>query len=180
MYRKDILARKDEILIWIHEERSKAWMSKELKCKDTTLERALKHFGVKYNGNIGARGFKKSPYRRNANEYFDNSKMIKSHKLKQKLIEDGYKKQMCESCGLFIWMGESMPLELHHIDGNKHNNSLENLKILCPNCHALTPNHAGKNCVKRDVNICVDCGLRILPRSKRCSDCASSVRKNKK
>lgn len=179
MYRKDILVRKDEILRWIQEGRSKAWMSKELNCKSTTLEHALENFGVKYSGNIGARGFKKSPHRRDASEYFDNSKMISAHKLKQKLITDGYKKYMCESCGLSIWMGEAIPVELHHVDGNKYNNALENLKILCPNCHALTPNHAGKNCVKREANFCIDCRTFILPRSKRCSDCASNARKNK-
>ena len=35
-------------------------------------------------------------------------------------------------------------MELHHIDGNRYNNELDNLQILCPNCHSLTPNHSGK------------------------------------
>ena len=42
----------------------------------------------------------------------------------------------CEMCGLNEWMGKTLPLEVHHIDGNNYNNELSNLQILCPNCHA--------------------------------------------
>lgn len=46
----------------------------------------------------------------------------------------------CEICGLNEWMGKTLPLEVHHIDGNNYNNELSNLQILCPNCHSLTDN----------------------------------------
>ena len=51
----------------------------------------------------------------------------------------------CECCGITDWMGQSIPLEIHHEDGDSLNNALENLKLLCPNCHALTENYRGKN-----------------------------------
>ena len=51
----------------------------------------------------------------------------------------------CESCGLEEWKGRSIPLEVHHIDGDELNSELSNLQILCPNCHALTDNYKGKN-----------------------------------
>lgn len=51
----------------------------------------------------------------------------------------------CENCHNDLWMGVPIPLELDHIDGNGNNNSRENLKILCPNCHALTETYRGKN-----------------------------------
>lgn len=54
----------------------------------------------------------------------------------------GYK---CENCGLEEWQGKQIPLEVHHIDGDELNSSLDNLQILCPNCHALTDNYKGKN-----------------------------------
>ena len=54
----------------------------------------------------------------------------------------GYK---CEKCGLSVWENQKIPLCIHHIDGNHINNTLENLQILCPNCHALTENYCGKN-----------------------------------
>lgn len=50
----------------------------------------------------------------------------------------------CEKCGLTEWQGEKIPLEVHHIDGNRRNNSLSNLQLLCPNCHSLTDNFRGK------------------------------------
>lgn len=51
----------------------------------------------------------------------------------------------CENCGLTEWQGQKAPLEVHHIDGDELNSVLENLQVLCPNCHALTNNYKGKN-----------------------------------
>lgn len=51
----------------------------------------------------------------------------------------------CECCGLESWLNKPIPLEVHHIDGDRLNNELENLQLLCPNCHALTNNYRGKN-----------------------------------
>ena len=62
---------------------------------------------------------------------------INSHRLKEKLIRDGYKEKICEGCKNYEWMGIEIPLELHHIDGDHINNIFKNLKILCPNCHAI-------------------------------------------
>ena len=51
----------------------------------------------------------------------------------------------CEKCGLEKWNNQPIPLEIHHIDGDHLNNALDNLQILCCNCHALTNNFRGKN-----------------------------------
>ena len=51
----------------------------------------------------------------------------------------------CESCGLTEWMGKPINLEVHHINGNRSDNRLENLLLLCPNCHSYTPNFTRKN-----------------------------------
>lgn len=51
----------------------------------------------------------------------------------------------CEHCGLEEWFGEPVALEMHHIDGDRLNNVLENLQLLCPNCHSLTLNWKGRN-----------------------------------
>lgn len=51
----------------------------------------------------------------------------------------------CSVCKLEKWMGELIPLELDHIDGNSANNIKENLRMICPNCHALTPTYKAKN-----------------------------------
>ena len=69
-----------------------------------------------------------------------------SFKLKRRLYLAGLKKQECEECG---WSKMSqdgrIPLELDHINGNRYDNRIENLRILCPNCHSLKPTHRGLN-----------------------------------
>lgn len=63
--------------------------------------------------------------------------------IKKRLIKErGHK---CEFCGNSEWMGQPIPLELDHIHGDRSDNSRENLRLLCPNCHALTPTYRGKN-----------------------------------
>lgn len=51
----------------------------------------------------------------------------------------------CDCCGLTEWMGKPLSLEIHHIDGDRYNNNLDNLQILCPNCHSLTENWRSRN-----------------------------------
>lgn len=69
-----------------------------------------------------------------------------SHKLKRRLLRAGLKTEACERCG---WCERApdgrVPLELDHVNGDKTDNRLENLRILCPNCHALQPTHRGLN-----------------------------------
>ena len=83
--------------------------------------------------------------RRPLEEYFSNKFGIQSNKLRQRLIKEGYKEHKCEICGIMEWNGQPTPLELDHIDGNHHNNTLDNLRVICPNCHAQTDNYRGKN-----------------------------------
>lgn len=68
-----------------------------------------------------------------------------SHKLRKRLLNEGYKSHQCENCFLSEWQGNQIPLELHHVDGNRYNNTLQNLKLLCPNCHALTDTYRARN-----------------------------------
>lgn len=68
-----------------------------------------------------------------------------SDKLRQRLIKEGYKQAECEKCRLQEWNGLPIPLELDHCNGNNTDNRLDNLKILCNNCHAQTENYRGRN-----------------------------------
>lgn len=59
-------------------------------------------------------------------------------KLKHRLIKTGLKDNRCERCDLTSWMNSEISLELHHKDGNNRNHTLDNLELLCPNCHSQT------------------------------------------
>jgi hypothetical protein len=65
--------------------------------------------------------------------------------LRKRLIREGYFKPECRMCTLSTWMGRPIPLELDHIDGDRENNLLENLRLVCPNCHAQTATYRGRN-----------------------------------
>lgn len=53
-------------------------------------------------------------------------------------------KRACDCCGLSEWQGQPIPLEIHHINGDNRDNRLENLSLVCPNCHALTNHYRGR------------------------------------
>jgi hypothetical protein len=69
-----------------------------------------------------------------------------SANLKQRLFAAGLKTPACERCGWAERASDGrVPVELDHINGDKNDNRLENLRILCPNCHSLQPTHRGLN-----------------------------------
>lgn len=146
--RTDILERKEEILQWINEGQSKAFMARQLNCNPKTINPVLERLGLTYGGNQSGRGQTKRKPKMNLIEYLENSQDIQTNKVRKKLLEEGYKEQKCECCGLSSWLGSPIPLEVHHKDGNRNNNTLENFELLCPNCHAFTDSYRGKNCAK--------------------------------
>lgn len=68
----------------------------------------------------------------------DWSKYTNNTSVRKQLLK--LRGNMCECCRLTEWMNKPITIELHHIDGNRVNNTLENLQLLCPNCHSYTDN----------------------------------------
>ena len=94
--------------------------------------------------------------------------------LKEKLIKAKLLDYKCNKCGLTDWMESPITLQLDHINGDNTDNRLENLRLLCPNCHTQTPTWGAKG---RHVTIwtCADCQTPIWETSARCRKCAGKA-----
>lgn len=105
---------------------------------------------------------------------------ITSGRLLKRLINEGYKSHICEKCKTTIWNNIPVALELNHIDGDRTNNSLENLEALCPNCHAQTSNWRGRKKRKHFIVklFCKECNDLISRKntSGLCRKCAASTK----
>lgn len=109
------------------------------------------------------------------NEILVENRNYKSSDLKKRLIKEGLKEDKCEICGCSNeWNGKPLILQLDHINGNHSDNRLENLRIVCPNCHSQTETFSNKRAKKH--NYCVDCGCEISLKSTRCNTCASKYK----
>lgn len=82
---------------------------------------------------------------RTTEDYLNNKFKISSHKLRIRLLNEGYFDHKCYHCHNTIWNNQPIPLELEHKDGNHDNNNIDNLTLLCPNCHAQTKTYRGRN-----------------------------------
>jgi len=74
-----------------------------------------------------------------------NHPSYQTFRLKLRLISEGIFIPECSECKNTQWNKKEIPLELDHIDGNSSNHLLDNLRLLCPNCHAQTETYRGKN-----------------------------------
>jgi hypothetical protein len=77
----------------------------------------------------------------------ENSTYPNIARLKIRLLREGLLEAKCygEECGIVEWKGKPISLQLHHISGDNLNHRIENLRLLCPNCHSQTATFAGKN-----------------------------------
>lgn len=119
--------------------------------------------------------------KKDLSEILMNDCSYNSHRLKKRLIKEGIKEHKCECCGLTEWLNEPVPLELEHIDGDHYNNTLENLKVLCPNCHAKTSTYRGKNVkYKKIKKLKEKVNLQKIKKTHNCSSCDIQLKKKSK
>ena len=143
-----------------------------------TLKRKIKEYGI----DTSHFTFHTTSYpnrKKDVNEYLVSDSSIHSFKLKEKLLQYGLKLNKCEICGCESWLGKPINCQLHHINGNNRDNRLENLQMLCPNCHSQTDNYCGQaNKQEKEKKFCEVCGREVkCKNSKYCPSCAAHLRK---
>ena len=99
----------------------------------------------------------------------------------KKLINVGVPEK-CNICGISEWNGEPIKLQVHHKDGNRHNNEIDNLQILCPNCHSQTDNWCAKNrkLKTKKIYYCSNCGKQLSDKTHTglCRNCCDEKQKS--
>lgn len=113
-----------------------------------TIDGLIKKYELEYNFTVQPwnKGKKVKTTKRSLEEILvKDSPHKNSYSLKMRLFKEGLKENRCEICGCTTWEGQEITLELHHINGDHYDNRLENLQILCPNCHSKTENFRIKN-----------------------------------
>ena len=111
-----------------------------------TLKRHIVKLGLDTSHFVGrgwSKGLSIPPV--DIDEYLSNKRRITPYRLKLRLFSEGLKENRCEVCGIDSWNNKPLNCQLHHLDGNVDNNSLDNLQILCPNCHSQTSNYRGNS-----------------------------------
>jgi len=136
----------------------------------TSMAQLLKKLGLKATGGNYA-NIRKALQRLNLNcEHWTGQGWSKDQQLKD---WSGYSKiealkphlikkrgHQCERCELKTWQGKPITLEVDHVNGDRTDNREENLKLYCPNCHALTPTWRGRKDICDDI--CPESALRQL------------------
>lgn len=109
----------------------------------------------------------------------NNDNYVSTHHLKIRLIKIGFLKEKCSICGITEWYGRKLSLHLDHIDGDRQNCEMNNLRLLCPNCHSLTPTYSKQKRKEKEQNKCNQCKKIISSRAKLCLPCNSISKRGK-
>ena len=143
----------DEDLIKIAKSsKSMAEAAAKSKLHFNTFKRRAVKLGV-YNPNQAGKGISKpNPKKIPTKDILEGKHpQYQTYKLGRRLIEENVIEYKCSQCQIKEWQGQKISLELDHIDGDRNNHLLENLRWLCPNCHSQTSTFRGKNIKTKNV-----------------------------
>lgn len=116
----------------------------ELKVPDITVWRRCKKLGLEFKNGGQNKG-------KNMERFATNDILEGKHpqyptlKLKNRLIKEGIFPEECAECGIKNWNSKKLVFQLDHINGENKDHRLENLRLLCPNCHSQSDTWCGKN-----------------------------------
>ncbi len=140
----------DDLKFVIENSSSMADAARKLKISYKTIRKKTKELGL-FKPNQSRKGVKRGFYE---NE-IQRTPLIEilegkhpfygTSRLRKRLIYEGIKEHKCEECGIINWNGKDISLHLDHIDGDRTNHKIDNLRILCPNCHCQTDTFGSKN-----------------------------------
>jgi Zn finger protein HypA/HybF involved in hydrogenase expression len=162
---------------------SKNWKEFMIRCGYTNLgskqyiKRKIELFEIDISHFTNIRRTKKYTDEELFKENSEYSNMVG---IKKRLIKKFGWKYECSNCKLSEWMNQPIPIEIDHINGTHTDNIIENLRFLCPNCHALTDTYKGKNIKNKGVKIqykCIDCANTVYDSNSRCIKCNSIKRR---
>lgn len=139
--------------------------------------RYLKKF-VKEN-NVSISHFRNSAPTTLGSKLVKGDKHLSGTDIKRYLITNKIVENKCSICNLPpVWNNKPLTFHLDHINGDHFDNRVENLRLLCPNCHTQTDTYTGKNLAKYIAKTCIDCSSK-LKRNNITGKCAKCINKDK-
>jgi hypothetical protein len=137
-----------------------------------TLKKYLKEYDIDHSHFTGAPRHANVNVSRTLEEVMVRDSTYNRSNLKKRLLTEGILLNECSICGLGDeWCGKPIVHQLDHINGINYDHRIENLRMLCGNCHGQTPTYAGRNKGNKKPKLICMCGNAMTGQSKQCKTC---------
>jgi hypothetical protein len=134
------------------------------------------------NNNVDTSHFSKTSLQQNTieNLFIEQSKAISGTRIKKYLLKKNIVEHKCSICNMEpYWNSKPLSLQIDHINGNHYDNRIENLRLICPNCHSQTDTYTGRNLKKGETKYCSSCN-RVIKQDNTTLKCATCISNDKK